>query len=398
MDYVNFENSYLNEKNELNSRLVSLNEQKEKQLQLLFSILDGNKVIFGRGVDGVKKDLLDAPNDIRVVNKTFNYLESSLRYARVREDRFNVLNNFFNDCCAKLVDVYSKIIDTNEKLVNLDSKHKNDVNDEELSAAVEYINKVSEVSNRIGEKRNKIAIIENYIMHYDSEDFMKEDHRKMVESLEKDISLDMQELCNLLASKGLDADGYRNFRSNVRFNLANSADTQLKLTDVKYDVIYSEHENVNNLLRSVNNESLSSTESEQQVNQNSMPASDEDGNSEEVAEEQERNSSSTPVSGEDGNLDNSSEEEEEEQERNPSENSPLSQFKDRFKHAVKGISTAGSKLRENIDTKVLGKSVLRWIGVVGVLAVAYVINPALLLGGAAVTAGVYEYNVAKKMK
>lgn len=392
MDYVNFENSYLNEKNELNSRLVSLNEQKEKQLQLLFSILDGNKVIFGRGVDGVKKDLLDAPNDIRVVNKTFNYLESSLRYARVREDRFNVLNNFFNDCCAKLVDVYSKIIDTNEKLVNLDSKHKNDVNDEELSAAVEYINEVSEVSNRIGEKRNKIAIIENYIMHYDSEDFMKEDHRKMIEALEKDISLDMQELCNLLASKGLDADGYRNFRSNVRFNLANSTDTQLELTDVKYDAIYSEHENVNNLLRNVNNESLSTTESEEEANQNSTPASGE------AAEEQGLNSSPTSASEEDGNLENSSEEEEEEQERNPSENSPLSQFKDRFKHAVKGISTAGSKLRENIDTKVLGKSVLRWIGVVGVLAVAYVINPALLLGGAAVTAGVYEYNVAKKMK
>ena len=57
MDYVYFENSYLNEKNGLNSRLASLNDLKEKQLQLLFSLLDGNKDIFGRGVDGVKKDL-----------------------------------------------------------------------------------------------------------------------------------------------------------------------------------------------------------------------------------------------------------------------------------------------------------------------------------------------------
>ena len=375
MDYVNFENSYLNEKNGLNSRLASLNDLKEKQLQLLFSLLDGNKDIFGRGVDGVKKDLLNAPNDIKVLGKVFNYLNSSLRYARVRADRLSAIDNFFNDCYNKLVDVYSKISDTNEKLEKLGDSRKSGFTDEELSPSVEYINKVSEVSNRIGEKRNKIAIIENYIMHYDSEDFMKEDHRKMIDALEKDISLDMRELCNLLASKGLDADGYRNFRSNVRFNLANSADTQLELTDVKYDAIYSEHENVNNLLRNVNNESLSTTESEEEANQNSTPASEEDGN-----------------------LENSSEEEEEEQERNPSKNSPLSQFKDRFKHAVKGISTAGSKLRENIDTKVLGKSALRWIGVVGVLAVAYVINPALLFGGAAVAAGVYEYNVAKKMK
>ena len=392
MDYVNFENSYLNEKNGLNSRLASLNDLKEKQLQLLFSLLDGNKDIFGRGVDGVKKDLLNAPNDIKVLGKVFNYLNSSLRYARVRADRLSAIDNFFNDCYNKLVDVYSKISDTNEKLEKLGDSRKSGFTDEELSPSVEYINEVSEVSNRIGEKRNKIAIIENYIMHYDSEDFMKEDHRKMIEALEKDISLDMQELCNLLASKGLDADGYRNFRSNVRFNLANSADTQLELTDVKYDAIYSEHENVNNLLRNVNNESLSTTESEQEANQNSTPAS------EEAAEEQGLNSSPTSASDEDGNLENSSEEEEEEQERNPSKNSPLSQFKDRFKHAVKGISTAGSKLRENIDTKVLGKSALRWIGVVGVLAVAYVINPALLFGGAAVTAGVYEYNVAKKMK
>ena len=231
-----------------------------------------------------------------------------------------------------------------------------------------------------------------------------------------------------MISRDLSVDNYRTYRNNVKYNLDNMAGSNLTLNSLSYDVMYYEYGNIKEMLKNVKRDLEVSNTPEPEVEENSVnreepvtnveetpnvtdePVASEipvDDNSldsnlesevpEEISEEEYDNSEEhLPEEALDDDFD--IEEEDEELEREPVDNSPVTQFKDKFKHGVKGISTANDKLKNNIISKVLNKSVLRWIGVVGVLAVAAVINPALLFGSAAIGAGVYEYNIAKKMK
>ena len=283
-------------------------------------------------------------------------------------------------------------------------------------------------------KYETIAIIINYMKNIDTEDFMKNDHRKMVENLQNEINLDMAEICKLLASKNLDVDNYRIFRSNISRNVANMNGTSLSLTNASYDVLYHEYGALSDMLRGFKKPMDTPKPEESHEEPTPIPSEETpielppvdnnpiDSNPEnevpENFEELNPSNDDIPVEGDDlgddpldevplnddslndESLDDSSLDDDldDEVEREPVKNSPLSQFRDKFKRSVKGISKASGKLKGKIDAKVFRKAALRWTGVVGVLAVAAVINPALLLGGAAVGAGLYEYNVAKKMK
>ena len=287
---------------------------------------------------------------------------------------------------------------------------------------------------KISINRNNIAIIINYMKNIDTEDFMKNDHRKMVENLQNEINLDMAEICKLLASKNLDVDNYRIFRSNISRNVANMNGTSLSLTNASYDVLYHEYGALSDMLRGFKKPMDTPKPEESHEEPTPIPSEETpielppvdnnpiDSNPEnevpENFEELNPSNDDIPVEGDDlgddpldevplnddslndESLDDSSLDDDldDEVEREPVKNSPLSQFRDKFKRSVKGISKASGKLKGKIDAKVFRKAALRWTGVVGVLAVAAVINPALLLGGAAVGAGLYEYNVAKKMK
>ena len=399
MDFVNFETNNFSERNKFNNELSSLNEQKESQVKLLTLFIDGNKDVFGRG-NTIDFNSFDNINQLR---EAFIYLNYSIRYSGIDADRASRLSGVLDDFYVKLADYYDKRSELNEKIEKYDNEHKNDLNDEDLKPSVEYINSINEISDRIGEKRNKIAVITNYIRNIDTEEFMKNNHKAMAKTLEDEINLDMAEICKLLASKGLSVDNYRDYRSNVRYNLNNMNGSNLSLSNTSYDVIYYEYDKLTEMLK---NTRVASVEEHETLNhdiEHDEPTPSADENPEEDA-----SLGNTPEENidEDFNVDvepsvsDNLDPEDEEVEREPEsvDNSPLTQFKDKFKHAVTGISTAGSKLKENINNKVLKKSALRWVGVVGVLAVAAVINPALLFGGAAIGAGVYEYNIAKKMK
>lgn len=424
MDFVNLEVNNFNERDKLNSELSSLNMQKADQIELLVSFLFANKDVFHSAYTFDFNSI----NNISQLNGEFGYWIRSLRDARRNSERTGNLNKILNDFYVKLSDIYNKISETNAKIEQYESEHKVNFSDEELRPSVDYINNITEISNRIGENRNRIAVIVNYIRNIDTEDYMREDHRKMVEALNNQINLDMSEICKLLISRDLSVDNYRTYRNNVKYNLDNMAGSNLTLNSLSYDVMYYEYDNINEMLKNTKRGLEVSNTPEPEVEENSInreepvPNVEETSNvidepvvseilvednsldsdleseaPEELSEEEYDNSEEyIPEEGLDDDFD--VEEEDEELEREPVDNSPVTQFKDKFKHGVKGISTANDKLKNNIISKVLNKSVLRWIGVVGVLAVAAVINPALLFGGAAIGAGVYEYNIAKKMK
>ena len=402
MDFVNFEVNNFNERNKLNSELSSLNMQKADQIELLVSFLSANKDVF----HGAYTFDFNSINNVSQLNGEFGYWIRSLRDAGRNSERTGNLNKILNDFYVKLSDIYNKISETNTKIEQYESEHKVIFSDEELRPSVDYINNITEISNRIGENRNRIAVIVNYIRNIDTEDYMREDHRKMVESLNNQINLDMSEICKLLISRDLSVDNYRTYRNNVKYNLDNMAGSNLTLNSLSYDVMYYEYGNINEMLKNVKRDLEVSNTPEPEVEENSVNREEPVTNVEETPNvTDEPVASEIPV--EDNSLDSNlesevpeeiSEEEDEELEREPVDNSPVTQFKDKFKHGVKGISTANDKLKNNIISKVLNKSALRWIGVVGVLAVAAVINPALLFGSAAIGAGVYEYNIAKKMK
>ena len=407
MNFVNFEVNNFDERNRLNSELSSLDEEKMNQIRLLTLFIDGNKDVFGRG-NTIDFNSFDNANQLR---EAFIYLRYSIKYSGVDADRANRLGGILDDFYAKLSDIYAKRNDVNEEINKFESEHRSNLSDEDLRPSVEYINSINTISNRVGESRNKIAIIAEYIRSIDTEEFMRNNHRKMINDLENTINFDLGLICNLLASKNLSVDNYRDYRSNVKYNLANMKGTSLVLGNLSYDVMNYEYDRLVDMLRETKRSVEVNNTPEPEVSENQV-------NHEEPTPSavEEPVVPETPV--EDSSLDNNLEsdvpeeyipesdfdeefnveEEDEELEREPVDNSPLTQFKDEYKHAVKGISTASSKLKVNIDTKVLRKSALRWVGVVGVLAVAAVINPALLFGGAAIGAGVYEYNIAKKMK
>lgn len=399
MDFVNFETNNFSERNKFNSELSSLNEQKESQVKLLTLFIDGNKDVFGRG-NTIDFNSFDNINQLR---EAFIYLNYSIRYSGIDADRASRLSGVLDDFYVKLADYYDKRSELNEKIEKYDNEHKNDLNDEDLKPSVEYINSINEISDRIGEKRNKIAVITNYIRNIDTEEFMKNNHREMAKTLEDEINLDMAEICKLLASKGLSVDNYRDYRSNVRYNLNNMNSSNLSLSNTSYDVIYYEYDKLVDMLKDTK---VANVEEHETLNHDIEH--DEPTPSAEEIPEEDASLGNTPEENidEEFNVDvepsvsDNSDTEDEEVEREPEsvDNSPLTQFKDKYKHPVKGISTASNKLKANINSKVLQKSALRWVGVVGVLAVAAVINPALLFGGAAIGAGVYEYNIAKKMK
>lgn len=402
MNFVNFEVNNFDERNRLNSELSSLDEEKMNQIRLLTLFIDGNKDVFGRG-NTIDFNSFDNANQLR---EAFIYLRYSIKYSGVDADRANRLGGILDDFYAKLSVIYAKRNDVNEEINKFESEHRSNLSDEDLRPSVEYINSINTISNRVGESRNKIAIIAEYIRSIDTEEFMRNNHRKMINDLENTINFDLGLICNLLASKNLSVDNYRDYRSNVKYNLANMKGTSLVLGNLSYDVMNYEYDRLVDMLRGTKrsvevNNTPEPEVSENQVNhEEPTPSAVEEPVVPETPVE-ENSLGDTP----DNNIPDESfdeefnvEEEDEELEREPVDNSPLTQFKDKFKHAVKGISTASSKLKANIDTKVLRKSALRWVGVVGVLAVAAVINPALLFGGAAIGAGVYEYNIAKKMK
>lgn len=414
MNFFNYGEEITHEQNKFKEKLDDLNMEKTEQLDLLSSFLFANKDIFHRAY------MFDfnSISDVSQLNGEFNYWIRSLRDARRNAERTSNLTNVLNNFYVKLADIYNRINETNKEIAQFENEHKVDFNDEQLREPVEYINTITEIGNRIGEKRNKIAVIVNYINNIDTEDFMRTDHRIAIENLQNEIDFDMAEICKLLASKNLDVDNYRIFRSNISRNVANMNGTSLSLTNASYDVLYHEYGALSDMLRGFkkpmdtpkpeeSHEEPSPNPSEEPPVDdndldNNVPEGHDDSNPDDssehsIDEDNSLDNSSLDSDSEDNNLDDDNDLDDEE-EREPVDNSPLTQFKDKFKHAVKGISTAGSKLKANIDTKVLRKSALRWAGVVGVLAVAAVINPALLLGGAAVGAGLYEYNVAKKMK
>lgn len=400
MNFVNFTGIDFDERNRLNSKLASLDEKKMNQIRLLTLFIDGNKDVFGRG-NTIDFNSFDNLNQLR---EAFIYLRYSIKYSGVDADRANRLGGILDDFYAKLSDIYAKRNDVNEEINKFESEHRSNLSDEDLRPSVEYINSINTISNRVGESRNKIAIITEYIRSIDTEEFMRNNHRKMINDLENTINFDLGLICNLLASKNLSVDNYRDYRSNVKYNLANMKGTSLVLGNLSYDVMNYEYDRLVDMLRGTKrsvevNNTPEPEVSENHVNHNEPTPS---AVEEPVVPETPVEENSLGGTPENNILDESFDEEfnvdEEEEEREPVDNSPLTQFKDKFKHAVKGISTANSKLKENINNKVLRKSALRWIGVVGVLAVAAVINPALLFGGAAIGAGVYEYNIAKKMK
>ena len=432
MNYIiNFADIDNAKRNKFNEEIADLNKEKAEQISLLSSFLAANKDVF----HSAYMFDFNSISDVSQLNGEFDYWIRSLRDARRNAERTNILNRVLNNFYVKLADIYNRINETNKEFAQYESEIKSSMSSipvESLREPVEYINKITEIGNRIGEKRNKIAIIINYMKNIDTEDFMKNDHRMMVDSLKNEIDLDMLEICKLLASKNLDVDNYRIFRSNISRNVAYMDGTSLSLNDVSYDVLYHEYNELSEMLRNARkpidaqqpeeiHEELAPISSEESPIE--MPSVDnnhiEDNLENNFSENFDESSPSTadiPV--EDASLGDTPEEnidegfsvdaesssadnldtEDEEVEREPVKNSPLSQFRDKFKRSVKGISTASSKLKENINNKVLKKSALRWAGVVGVLAAAAVINPALLLGGAAIGAGVYEYNIAKKMK
>lgn len=402
MNFVNFEVNNFDERNRLNSELSSLDEEKMNQIRLLTLFIDGNKDVFGRG-NTIDFNSFDNANQLR---EAFIYLRYSIKYSGVDADRANRLGGILDNFYAKLSDIYAKRNDVNEEINKFESEHRSNLSDEDLRPSVEYINSINTISNRVGESRNKIAIIAEYIRSIDTEEFMRNNHRKMINDLENTINFDLGLICNLLASKNLSVDNYRDYRSNVKYNLANMKGTSLVLGNLSYDVMNYEYDRLVDMLRETKrsvevNNTPEPEVSENQVNhEEPTPSAVEEPVVPETPVE-ENSLGDTPdnnIPDESFDEDFNVEEEDEELEREPVDNSPLTQFKDKFKHAVKGISTASSKLKANIDTKVLRKSALRWVGVVGVLAVAAVINPALLFGGAAIGAGVYEYNIAKKMK
>ena len=430
MNFINFNAIDFDERNKFNEEIANLNMQKAEQISLLSSFLAANKDVF----HSAYMFDFNSISDVSQLNGEFDYWIRSLRDARRNAERTSNLNRILNNFYVKLADIYNKINEANRNYAKYESEHKNNLNDEDLRHSVEYINSITEIGNRIGEKRNNIAIIINYMKNIDTEDFMKNDHRKMVENLQNEINLDMAEICKLLASKNLDVDNYRIFRSNISRNVANMNGTSLSLTNASYDVLYHEYGALSDMLRGFKKPMDTPKPEESHEEPTPIPSEETpielppvdnnpiDSNPEnevpENFEELNPSNDDIPVEGDDlgddpldevplnddslndESLDDSSLDDDldDEVEREPVKNSPLSQFRDKFKRSVKGISKASGKLKGKIDAKVFRKAALRWTGVVGVLAVAAVINPALLLGGAAVGAGLYEYNVIKKMK
>lgn len=416
MNFINFNAIDFDERNKFNEEIANLNMQKAEQISLLSSFLAANKDVF----HSAYMFDFNSISDVSQLNGEFDYWIRSLRDARRNAERTSNLNRILNNFYVKLADIYNKINEANRNYAKYESEHKNNLNDEDLRPSVEYINSITEIGNRIGEKRNNIAIIINYMKNIDTEDFMKNDHRKMVENLQNEINLDMAEICKLLSSRNFDIDSYRIFRSNISRNVANMGGTSLSFSNETYDVLYHEYDALSEMLRS-GRKPMDEVPQPVEIHEEPTPIPSEeppielppvdnnpmDNNPEnevpENLEELNPSNDDIPVEGDDlgdDSLDDSSLDDDldDEAEREPVKNSPLSQFRDKFKRSVKGISKANGKLKGKIDAKVFRKAALRWTGVVGVLAVAAVINPALLLGGAAVGAGLYEYNVAKKMK
>lgn len=431
MNFINFNAIDFDERNKFNEEIANLNMQKAEQISLLSSFLAANKDVF----HSAYMFDFNSISDVSQLNGEFDYWIRSLRDARRNAERTSNLNRILNNFYVKLADIYNKINEANRNYAKYESEHKNNLNDEDLRPSVEYINSITEIGNRIGEKRNNIAIIINYMKNIDTEDFMKNDHRKMAENLQNEINLDMAEICKLLSSRNFDIDSYRIFRSNISRNVANMGGTSLSFSNETYDVLYHEYDALSEMLRS-GRKPMDEVPQPVEIHEEPTPIPSEeppielppvdnnpmDNNPEnevpENLEELNPSNDDIPVEGDDlgddsldevplnddslndESLDDSSLDDDldDEVEREPVKNSPLSQFRDKFKRSVKGISKANGKLKGKIDAKVFRKAALRWTGVVGVLAVAAVINPALLLGGAAVGAGLYEYNVAKKMK
>ena len=431
MNFINFNAIDFDERNKFNEEIANLNMQKAEQISLLSSFLAANKDVF----HSAYMFDFNSISDVSQLIGEFEYWIRSLRDARRNAERTSNLNRILNNFYVKLADIYNKINEANRNYAKYESEHKNNLNDEDLRPSVEYINSITEVGNRIGEKRNNIAIIINYMKNIDTEDFMKNDHRKMVENLQNEINLDMAEICKLLSSRNFDIDSYRIFRSNISRNVANMGGTSLSFSNETYDVLYYEYDALSEMLRS-GRKPMDEVPQPVEIHEEPTPIPSEetpielppvdnnpiDSNPEnevpENLEELNPSNDDIPVEGDDlgddpldevplnddslndESLDDSSLDDDfdDEVEREPVKNSPLSQFRDKFKRSVKGISKASGKLKGKIDAKVFRKAALRWTGVVGVLAVAAVINPALLFGGAAVGAGLYEYNVAKKMK
>ena len=431
MNFINFNAIDFDERNKFNEEIANLNMQKAEQISLLSSFLAANKDVF----HSAYMFDFNSISDVSQLNGEFDYWIRSLRDARRNAERTNNLNRVLNNFYVKLADIYNKINEANRNYAKYESEHKNNLNDEDLRPSVEYINSITEIGNRIGEKRNNIAIIINYMKNIDTEDFMKNDHRKMVENLQNEINLDMAEICKLLSSRNFDIDSYRIFRSNISRNVANMGDSSLSFSNESYDILYHEYDALSEMLRTVrkpmtvvpqpveireeptfipseetpielppvdNNSIDSAPENETEnfeelnpSNDDNIPVEGDDLSDDSLNDDSLNNDSLNNESLDDSSLDDDLDDA---VEREPVKNSPLSQFRDKFKHAVKGISKASGKLKGKIDAKVFRKAALRWTGVVGVLAVAAVINPALLLGGAAVGAGFYEYNVIKKMK
>lgn len=436
MNFINFDAIDFDERNKINEEIANLNAQKAEQISLLSSFLAANKDVF----HSAYMFDFNSISDVSQLNGEFDYWIRSLRDARRNAERTNNLNRVLNNFYVKLADIYNKINEANKNYAKYESEHKNNLNDEDLKPSVEYINSITEIGNRIGEKRNKIAIIINYMKNIDTEEFMKNDHRMMVESLSNQINSDLSEICKLLASKNFDIDSYRIFRSNISRNVANMGDSSLSFSNESYDILYHEYDALSEMLRTVrkpmtvvpqpveireeptfipseetpielppadNNPIDSASENETEnfeelnpSNDDNIPVEGDDLSDDSLNDDSLNDDSLNNDSLNDESLDDSSLDDDLDDavEREPVKNSPLSQFRDKFKHAVKGISKASGKLKGKIDAKVFRKAALRWTGVVGVLAVAAVINPALLLGGAAVGAGFYEYNVIKKMK
>lgn len=426
MNFINFNSIDFDERNKFNEEIANLNMQKAEQISLLSSFLAANKDVF----HSAYMFDFNSISDVSQLNGEFDYWIRSLRDARRNAERTSNLNRVLNNFYVKLADIYNKINETNRNYAKYENEHKNNLNDEDLRPSVEYINSITEVGNRIGEKRNKIAVIINNYLKNDTEEFMKNGHRMMVENLQNEINLDMAEICKLLSSRNFDIDSYRIFRGNISRNVANMGGTSLSFSNETYDVLYHEYDALSEMLRTAR-KPMDEVPQPVEIHEEPTPIPSEeppielppvdnnpmDSNPEnevpENFEELNPSNDDIPVEGDDLGadplnddslndefLDDSSLDDDldEEVEREPVKNSSLSQFRDKFKHSVKGISKASGKLKGKIDAKAFRKAALRWTGVVGVLAVAAVINPALLLGTAAVGAGLYEYNVAKKMK
>ena len=249
MNYIiNFADIDNAKRNKFNEEIADLNKEKAEQISLLSSFLAANKDVF----HSAYMFDFNSISDVSQLNGEFDYWIRSLRDARRNAERTNILNRVLNNFYVKLADIYNRINETNKEFAQYESEIKSSMSSipvESLREPVEYINKITEIGNRIGEKRNKIAIIINYMKNIDTEDFMKNDHRMMVDSLKNEIDLDMLEICKLLASKNLDVDNYRIFRSNISRNVAYMDGTSLSLNDVSYDVLYHEYNELSEMLR-----------------------------------------------------------------------------------------------------------------------------------------------------